>query len=36
MSFNLGSEQLKEEERGKLPAIADAAARAEGWVLPAR
>jgi hypothetical protein len=36
MSFNLGPEQLKEEERRQLSAIADAAACAKDQGLPAR
>jgi hypothetical protein len=36
MSFNLGPEQLAEEERKQLSAIADAVARAKDQVLPAR
>jgi hypothetical protein len=36
MSFNSGSEQLKEEERRQISAIVDAAARANDQALPGR
>ena len=36
MSFDLGPEQLTEEDRKQLPAIADAVARPKDQVSPAR
>jgi hypothetical protein len=36
MSFNLGPDQLTEERRKQLSAIADAVTRAKHQVLPAR